>query len=718
MKRLEPPAAATWMLEHLTPADRDEALAGDLLEDYRAGRTDGWYWRQALAAFAVAWGRYFARRRALLIFALLWSMLAPAWTAVVDRIELNARYFGPMWQMDVPFSTVSTLGVWLLLHLAFLWTGIVVYFAGFAGARQRLRWKTVLGACLWAGALFLPIYFATFVMMNLFDFPGPMVDRRTLTPLGEIVDLRMWAMAVRIPYVLTMVCAMWRATPRLATASRGAAALGDGDFVLPSARQILAAVDPFTLKRFFGFVVGAGLLNALIAGFLVCRLPEDHAPSFRALLARAAAYVVFGAVAGIVGAWIYWNNPSSPFKEHPPLLAHEQEAAPLPFRVFAVACASGWVWVPAVVILCEQVSPAAAPVAMVGGWALAVGLRRVTSPLLGVTGREVAWRPEERELFAESLYRAPGEAYGYLIALCLYAGGWAMSDKSNMTAGALLAASAFVFAWKRTASGGNIADGRGLQRRAATRLAYVALAAMLVTAWALLDGVAHRNQVEAANAILAAKEARDAANAAKGATRGGGYVSVILWPYPEKKQIVPPLPERNELLAPGEKHPLVVRFDGAYWYLQPPEQEPGPHAHEAHGTPLAVGIHSSNALPLVMQARQKLGAQVRLARCREIDVEVMNRDNRPGTIALGLVLRNSKLTGGNSLPLGEQTIASTEPAHFARKTAPVVETLRFAVPPKAKIRSFNEITVLLIPDAGHEKVGPQIAVRQFQLTPR
>jgi len=39
MRRLEPPATATWLLEHFTFGERNEALAGDLLEDFRNGRT-------------------------------------------------------------------------------------------------------------------------------------------------------------------------------------------------------------------------------------------------------------------------------------------------------------------------------------------------------------------------------------------------------------------------------------------------------------------------------------------------------------------------------------------------------------------------------------------------------------------------------------------------------------------------------------------------------
>ena len=42
MKRTEPPQFATRMLEHCTPADRHEVLSGDLLEEFRSGRSEAW----------------------------------------------------------------------------------------------------------------------------------------------------------------------------------------------------------------------------------------------------------------------------------------------------------------------------------------------------------------------------------------------------------------------------------------------------------------------------------------------------------------------------------------------------------------------------------------------------------------------------------------------------------------------------------------------------
>ena len=48
---------ATWLMRRAGPSD--EALAGDLLEEYRQGRSKLWYWREVLMAVTVAQSRAF-----------------------------------------------------------------------------------------------------------------------------------------------------------------------------------------------------------------------------------------------------------------------------------------------------------------------------------------------------------------------------------------------------------------------------------------------------------------------------------------------------------------------------------------------------------------------------------------------------------------------------------------------------------------------------------
>jgi hypothetical protein len=55
VKLKEPPRLGTLILERLGP--QNDALAGDLAEEYRAGRSATWYWSQVLASIIVGGGR-------------------------------------------------------------------------------------------------------------------------------------------------------------------------------------------------------------------------------------------------------------------------------------------------------------------------------------------------------------------------------------------------------------------------------------------------------------------------------------------------------------------------------------------------------------------------------------------------------------------------------------------------------------------------------------
>jgi hypothetical protein len=704
------------MLEHLASGDHDEAVGGDLLEEFRWGRSDGWYWRQVLAACAVSWLKSLRVHRSLLTFAFLWSMLAPAWKVLSDRIQ-DFQIFIHAWQILRGFWVLPAFALWATLHATFLWAGMLIYVLSHNKVGQSFREEKVRRAFFLAPLIFLPIIGAIFVLMNLYSFPGLVNDRLATTPLGQIADLRMPADVLRIPYFVALLCALWGVIPR---AIRNCESMLVDSTPIESqtgsdAVALFSTLDPLRLRQCFGLMVGAGLINALIGGFLLCRLPESHSPSLISLFIRAIIYVGVGVVGGVAGTWFYWRNPSSPFRK----------SSPLPFTLFALVCAAGWVWVPSMAIFSEQISAATAWVAMIGAFVLAYGLRSATYLVLAPSGPALStfWI-EDAELFAASLSRPRVEIDGYLIAISIYAAGAALLTRSIYSATALLAFGAFLFAWKRTIPRSRSLVGDNRVRQAALRLACVAVPAVLVTAWALLDGVHHRNQVGQATAAFAANKASPSEDSHEKSVRHasafgiGGYESLILWPYPEKKQIVPALPIEESLLARGSTHPIVLRFNGAYWYVQPPDKRPGPMAHQAHGTPIGVNIQSNNSSPVLMDAHQNLSTSIRITRCREIEVEIENRDNQAGSISLALLLTDRTSPQRPELYLGQQPIVSAEPGHFSLKRSPVYETVQFSVPPIARIKKFNEITVLVLPDIEHAFVAPKVAIVQFQLFPR
>lgn len=126
MKRIDPPPLASWVLEHLSAGEQDEALAGDLLEEFRTGRTDAWYWSQVLAAVAVKWFESLGGRAPMLVFVFLWSMAAPAWNTfcmMVESEDLQNRLsviFGAIW-------ILPALIAWTVLHSIFVWGGLLVF---------------------------------------------------------------------------------------------------------------------------------------------------------------------------------------------------------------------------------------------------------------------------------------------------------------------------------------------------------------------------------------------------------------------------------------------------------------------------------------------------------------------------------------------------------------------------------------------------------------
>jgi hypothetical protein len=706
MDPVEPPRFARWLLEHCSAPGRDAALDGDLLEELRAGRSADWYRRQVMSALAVGWMRALSTRGMLVLFAALWSMLAPAWTAILDRLVSRPNPAEAFWRMDAVFSGVSSFSLWLGLNVVFVWFGLALYFVSLTRVSRAFRRNDVVRAFVAAVPVFLLAYFGTFVAMNLLVYPGPTLPRRTMTPGGEIFDLRLAALALRIPYFVTLVCVLWEARPHY---------VWSGHEALPLAPADLQSDDPpamfqnrqsdHTPASLVRFLVLAGLVNTLIVAVLLCRLPASHTPSLRSVLARAAIYVILGALAGTAGAWAYWRRAAS-----------SGARLPVPFGLFALLCAAGWVWVPAVVLLAAQEAPAAAFIAALAAVLLAVGLRRAVP--LPLEAPDI----EAEELFAATLRHPKREMQGYVIAGCIYLAGFALNNHEHLAASGLLALSVFLFAWQLTLVPPRAVHPRDSRRRATWRLARIAVPAVLVTLWALLDGVAHRDRFGDGNTASAHGSAAGGTEGKAAPTDASaaldGYESIVLWPEPPKKQILAPVPPALQPRDPRLTKPLILRFNGAYWYFQPPSSHPGPHAHVTHGSPLAVDIHSTTFIPLTMEAHQNLARPLRLACCGSIAVEIENRDNRPGPLGLAMILTDNTAPGKPSIYLGQQPIASSLPDRFHIKSTPVTETLHFVLPSRAPLRRFDEITLIIVSDPMRIDMGARLGIAQFELDPR
>ena len=260
MRRTEPPSIATWMLEHLPPGRSNDALAGDLLEGFRCGRSRGWYWRQVFSAIAIRCSREIHNHGNVMLFAALWSLLAPAWLLLIGNTEERFNFSERIWQMDWPWSTVCDVGLLLAANVLFIWAGILLYLIPHLLVAKNLRIRPLLKGVVASLPVLIAIWAALVVLPKIF-LESQVVDRHSVSPVslfsnmhmapieiqqvspqqqwdvryGEkaidpynsprsaIIDMRTAAIVVRVPFFLTVLCSLWGAASRFGNRNRDVA---------------------------------------------------------------------------------------------------------------------------------------------------------------------------------------------------------------------------------------------------------------------------------------------------------------------------------------------------------------------------------------------------------------------------------------------------------------------------------------------------------------
>ena len=217
--------------------------------------------------------------------------------------------------------------------------------------------------------------------------------------------------------------------------------------------------------------VGAGSVGALVVEWWLCRWPAPHPLSPRAALLTAITYVLAAVLAGAASTWFFWF----------PL----RRVSTVPLSLLIIASAIGWIWIPSVVLLSRQRSIAAVPIAAIAAVVMASGLRKIVPSRTG-TPPDGVWKP--RELFADYLNTVPREREGFLIAVCLYGGFFALHKESFCAASFVLAFCAFLLTWALRGDAAYTSGNRE-NRPQALRLARAASTAVVITTGLLLIGV-------------------------------------------------------------------------------------------------------------------------------------------------------------------------------------------------------------------------------------
>jgi hypothetical protein len=432
-------------------------------------------------------------------------------------------------------------------------------------------------------------------------------------------------------------------------------------------------------------IVLAGLLAAIVIAFLL-RPPIASRLSFTRSVLAAAGWIAVTALAGTAGMVLG-------------RIAVRRRAAWAVSRP-ALAAAAGWILIPPLLLLSWRGSDWTLLYAGCAAAALALALRE----LHPAPDADSASLEETRAMpFAQLPPPDSKPRQSFLISAFLQGAIVCLFRRSLFMAAVLAALASFLFAWKVASAGGG-------RCRPAARTAIAALLALFILIPLLVRPV----QMVAAGGgdTSQAKSARPRDSADDYAWQG-----IILFTVPQKEVVLPPAPQQNPL-RPGSARPLIIPFDGSYWYFQAPRHGPGLHAHIAQGDPVALSIYSTDWIPLAMQAHQTLPRPVDLTCCNRLDLTLRNGDNRAGEISVGMLLTDSTLPGKPSVYLAVKPIVSTEPDHFSVKSSPVEEDVTFTMPPHPPITNFDEITVLFFPAVERSTLGARVGIRQFELLPR
>jgi hypothetical protein len=194
MTQPNPPAIPTWMLEHCTAAGCDASLSGDLLEEFRNGRSAAWYWRQVLAAIAISCWRDVRNHRNAVVFAVILSQLAPAWLTLATGVTERAADAGHIWRLDWPWSALCSSALSSAPGLIFLLAGTALYIAP---QLRRSRHISILrlarGLCLGA-VVFMAVSAGLVWLTMLFPAAGPAIDQRgpalSIAPTAPLITPR------------------------------------------------------------------------------------------------------------------------------------------------------------------------------------------------------------------------------------------------------------------------------------------------------------------------------------------------------------------------------------------------------------------------------------------------------------------------------------------------------------------------------------------------
>ncbi len=460
-------------------------------------------------------------------------------------------------------------------------------------------------------------------------------------------------------------------------------------------------------------LVGSLILTG-IATYLLCTPPRLPTLTWTNLIVLTIAYVLLAAALHAGSTWLICR-----------IFREQLEARPLPLIFglwFSVA------WLPLLTLLSKEQSIYAAAVPpLIAACAILFLSHKHRCPAHDAAlsrherGDAARTHPYPPRAATPELFRTEGSPAffsklypAFLSSIALQGGIATLFTGHTIYAGLLIAASLIFPLWnlpRRTTP-------RSLKPKHA--LALSTLIVLIITAVPLMPFLRYHRISSGFSAFLHLPYANIVPNMPQIAqhqyAHGKGYSGFILFlPLKPHQRTIPHPPTDTPTPSTHHTEPKLIPFDGVYWYYKHPDTRPGRDAQHVHGEATKVDIHSTDYLPLAMEAHQFLGAPINTNSLHAIRVALRNADDRPGQISIELDLKNSASNLTESL--GRVVLPSSTPRNIPLNRPAIDETLTFNLPRSLRDTAFDEIVVQIIPARERSLGGSHVAVQTFELLP-
>ena len=192
MTASRPPAIATWLLYHLVLGSHNEAVTGDLLEEFKNRQSVAWYWRQAIWAILLSFLTELRNQRLIVGYAAVWTFaVSLVWKHIKMSPQLGAFLD---WGVRHPWpeSLIYVVVIYIATVVALLWMGFGLYVAMAGNFNVRYVIRGLL------------VGFVTIVVSQLTGlfFAG---HHRQTAP---------WYLVTWLPFFVALTLSLWTARAR------------------------------------------------------------------------------------------------------------------------------------------------------------------------------------------------------------------------------------------------------------------------------------------------------------------------------------------------------------------------------------------------------------------------------------------------------------------------------------------------------------------------